>query len=427
MEKSNVIIVGGGLAGLTAACFLAREGRQVILYEKSRVAGGRAITEDRNGYLFNLGPHALYKKGEAARILGELGVCYSGRSPSASGGYTIYQDRLYTLPAGLVSMLMTGMFTLAEKLEAARFLAGLPGLDPRPFMRLTVREWLDRQLHREMVRQFVETFFRVSTYTNDPMVQSAGAAIEQLQLAVSGNVLYLDGGWRTLVDGLQKKAVSAGVRIVTGERVVSVLENGRARGVRLADGVEVQASAVILAVSPGDAAAMLENPAATSWAKKASPIRAACLDLALKRLPQHLTRAAFGVDRPLYFSVHSASARLAPEGGALIHAAKYLERGPVDAQAVEAELEEMLDLVQPGWRAEVVEKRFLPQMTVSQTLVSAEDGGPAGRPGPAVPGVDGLFVAGDWVGPNGLLADASLASAELAAKLASCEELAKAA
>ena len=33
---------------------------------------------------------------------------------------------------------------------------------------------------------------------------------------------------------------------------------------------------------------------------------------------------SLGIDRPLYLSVHSATARLAPEGGALIQVAKYL-------------------------------------------------------------------------------------------------------
>ena len=51
-------------------------------------------------------------------------------------------------------------------------------------------------------------------------------------------------------------------------------------------------------------------------------------------------------------------------------------------------------------------------------MVTAAAGGTAGRPGPAVPGVRGLFVAGDWVGAEGLLADASVASAARAADLA---------
>ncbi|NOT60403.1 MAG: FAD-dependent oxidoreductase, partial [Acidobacteria bacterium] len=57
---SNVIIIGGGLAGLTAAVTLARANRRVTLLEKAAQLGGRAMTSHESGFAFNLGPHALY-------------------------------------------------------------------------------------------------------------------------------------------------------------------------------------------------------------------------------------------------------------------------------------------------------------------------------------------------------------------------------
>jgi hypothetical protein len=70
--------------------------------------------------------------------------------------------------------------------------------------------------------------------------------------------------------------------------------------------------------------------------------------LALSSLPDKDALFALGVDRPLYFLVHSAYANLAPEDGALIHVAKYLgtliEPKPKEDQQ---ELEELLDLMQP--------------------------------------------------------------------------------
>jgi phytoene dehydrogenase-like protein len=143
------------------------------------------------------------------------------------------------------------------------------------------------------------------------------------------------------------------------------------------------------------------------------PVRAACLDVGLSVLPKSRNLFALGVDAPVYLSVHSAVARLAEPGHALIHVAKYL---PVDAasdaKADERELEALLDLVQPGWREVLVERRFLPEMTVSYAATEARTG--AAQPGPAVPGVEGLYVVGDWVGARGMLLDASLASAESA-------------
>jgi len=49
MFHYDVAINGGGLAGLTAANFLAREGKKVVVLEKSRLLGGRAMTNDKNG------------------------------------------------------------------------------------------------------------------------------------------------------------------------------------------------------------------------------------------------------------------------------------------------------------------------------------------------------------------------------------------
>ena len=62
-------------------------------------------------------------------------------------------------------------------------------------------------------------------------------------------------------------------------------------------------------------------------------------------------------------------------------------------------------------------QRFLPQMQVVSGLPSLRQG-LAGRPPVAVRGTPGLFLAGDWVGPEGWLSDGSLASGEQAGRLA---------
>ena len=194
------------------------------------------------------------------------------------------------------------------------------------------------------------------------------------------------------------------------------MEGGAVTGVRLADGSVIRASAVIVAASPRAASALLPGvPALAAIAARLVPVEAACLDVALSSLPRKTGLFALGLDRPLYLSVHSAAARLAPEGGALVHLMKYGPSG--DAAADEAELAALLDEVQPGWQARVVERRFLPAMIASHALVTAESGGLAGRPEATVPGAKGLFLAGDWVGAEGMLAEASLASGKRAAAL----------
>jgi hypothetical protein len=65
--------------------------------------------------------------------------------------------------------------------------------------------------------------------------------------------------------------------------------------------------------------------------------------------------------------------------------------------------------------ADVVHERYLHRCVVAHGAPAASGGGLAGRPPIDALGLPGLFVAGDWVGPTGMLADASAASGEAAA------------
>ncbi len=421
--RADGIVIGGGVAGLAAATFLARSGNTVRLFEQSHALGGRAQTKRQDGFYLNIGPHALYRGGRGIEVLRKLGIEPRGRVPSVSGAFAVKDGVKHTFPAGAVSLLTTSLFGLSAKLEAARLLASIGKIDGNRVMDISVREWLDENISHREVKDFVLAAFRVATYTNAPELMSAGAAIEQLKKAQDKSVLYLDGGWQRLVDGLREAAARAGVIIETGARVEAVTRDaaGAVQGVRLADSRALEASIVVVASSPSAAVSIVEDAAQTSlakWAHEATPVKAACLDLALSRLPKRKATFALGIDRPLYFSVHSAAAQLAPEGCALIQVAKYLSPEHRDsAEEVERELEGLLDLVQPGWREAVVYRRFLPDMIVMNAMPLARGDGTRGRPSPQVSDVRGLFVVGDWVGNEGLLVDASLASATEAAGL----------
>jgi phytoene dehydrogenase-like protein len=410
-----VVIVGGGIAGLVSAALVARAGLPAVVLEKASATGGRAATREKNGFRFNLGPHALYRHGALSDMLRQLGVEVTGAVPGGNGGFAIRGGRRHTLPVGLTSLMTTSVMGLPAKFEFARLQRLIASADASGLQGKTLESWLQSALHHDEVRDLVRMLVRVTTFTNDPQRQSAGAAIDQLRLAFSGNVLYLNGGWQTVVDGLRRVAVASGVRIESGAHAVA-LERRDARSigaVRLADGRHVPASSVIVAATPEDVDAL---SGVTQFAGTLTPVRVATLDLALTSLPQRKRIVAFGADEPTYFSVHSAVARLAPEGGALIHVAKYLGPDEIAGRDVERTLEQLADDMQPGWRNVIAAKYFLPSLTVTNAELVASSGGLAGRPSPRVAAFDNVFVAGDWVGSRGQLSDAAAASAADAAE-----------
>ena len=79
---SQFVEIGGGIAGLAAANALAGTGAKVTILEQARELGGRARTRHDGDCFLNLGPHALYAGGVAARTFVEWDVHFSGGNPS---------------------------------------------------------------------------------------------------------------------------------------------------------------------------------------------------------------------------------------------------------------------------------------------------------------------------------------------------------
>ena len=70
----NTIIVGGGMAGLTSAVYLSREGQKVLLIEKNRECGGLVNSFTRDGFHFDAGVRALINAGIILPMLKDLGI-----------------------------------------------------------------------------------------------------------------------------------------------------------------------------------------------------------------------------------------------------------------------------------------------------------------------------------------------------------------
>ncbi|MBK5255765.1 MAG: FAD-binding protein [Vicinamibacteria bacterium] len=175
-RRADVIVAGGGLAGLTAAAYLAKARRRVIVFEKA-------------GLHFNLGAHALYRAGRGGSVSRELGMSVEGRNTAPGRRLCLARRRSAHAPHRLRVPAHDRAFDRAGE-GRGRPTAGAMGISRREGSPAGVSGRL------------------AATYTDDPERLSAGAALDQIRLGGKG-VLYLNGGWQTLVDQTSTtKAVS---------------------------------------------------------------------------------------------------------------------------------------------------------------------------------------------------------------------------
>jgi len=399
-QDFDVMVVGGGLAGLAAGATAARGGARVIVLSAHQ-PGGRAQTSDRDGFVFNRGVHALFGGGDGKAVLDTLGVRLAGAAPPLDRYRLLADGVQHVLPLDPDGLISTTYLDAADKAQLGDLFGRLPTLEPSDFAGQSVGGWLAELGLRPRIDSLLRALFRLSTYAADLDSLGADAGIAQQQTAARAGVLYLDGGWAQLVDALRSQ-----VEVRSGIAATGITADMFGAEVHTADGV-LRAGSVVLATGTPQAARSL-LPEGVDWGDLGEPVTAACLDVGVGRVPS--PGYVVSVDEPLYGTVQSPPARQAPAGAAVVGIIRYGARGAqIDRPSLEAHL------AQVGVRQEdVVTSRFLARMIVSSTMPRAATGGFDGRPLMTASGLPRVFLAGDWVGPTGLLADAALASGHAA-------------
>lgn len=420
-KKYDVAVIGGGIAGLTAALILAKSRKKVIVLESQDRMGGRAITNNKKGINFNLGSHAFYY-GPAYTIFQELGIDQTifqnvSEFDSHKLIHGIWNEKVYPLPSGIGALLKTSLLSLRDKVKFATVLTKIIKLDADLLPPISLRAWMEENIDSPMVRHLLYVFFRGGTYVLAPDLQLVGPSIKQLQEGLNG-VFYIKRGWDTLIQKLCAEAERLGVTLRTSTKVKSIEHaNGVLQEIQCGNDEKIPVSHAIITTSPKIASQLVplaEKTSLKTWEKQAIPIKAACLDIGLRRLPNPKYQFVYGVDQPILMVNASRVKGLELSEDASVQVfqlIKFLgqESNPEDDRK---DLEKAMDLVQPHWQKEVITKQFLPKMTVVHDFPHLKR---TENPGPAVPEIKGLYIAGDWATHGESLVDGAAASAKRAA------------
>ncbi len=273
----SVLIIGGGLGGLTAAVTAAARGGRVTVIEKEPHAGGFAVAYRRGGHLFDVALHVVPAggPGQSFRWLAdELGLEGIRFIRLATGSRVILGEREFRLPNtadGFFTSLADafpgqtkGLQRLRRELLAAgaayaplfdvrvRTLAALPRFLPRlpTFLRQSYQSaesYLGRFVSDASLAALL---YQPAVFLGQPMAEfPAVNYILMAYLLLTEGMYSIAGGGQTLTEALVRRLEALGGEVRRGTVRAVRVQNGRAVGVTLADGEEVHGDAVVSAIN----------------------------------------------------------------------------------------------------------------------------------------------------------------------------------
>ncbi|SET84658.1 Phytoene dehydrogenase-related protein [Oceanobacillus limi] len=403
-KRWDVVIVGGGLAGLVAANYLGKTNYNILLLEQSTHLGGRAKTNTIQKHYFNMGPHAFYKRGVAKSILHELDVQLIGGSPKP-GGLLYYQDQSYQAPFSLTKIISSRLLNWRERMEWFRIIVKLLTVKIDSIGDISFEEWVSSTSSSRKMKDLLFTLCRLATYCHNPEMTSAKVIVHHLKLALGG-VIYLNYGWQSIVDQLYTQAVNHDVQFKLQSSVKQIVLDNKPIKILLNEDV-IHTNYIIFTGNPYHLRQLIpsKNSLLEHFLDSSVPIQAATMDIALQKLPRPNHSFALSLDQPYYYSLHSKFATLSTEEKShILHVLKYdktIEK--IDHREIQYELENFLERNQPGWRQHVINQRFLPKITVNQRIPRHDDHLLLNHMKSKK-----LYMAGDWASQTSMLSEAAI-------------------
>jgi oxygen-dependent protoporphyrinogen oxidase len=304
-------VIGGGIAGLTAAYELVKKGETPILIEPGPI-GGMIRSEVRGGFTLEQGPNVVVERPDMKALISELGLEGAVRYPSVNpyGQFVWCRNHAMKVPAGLWEFVTTPLIPLKTKLLLPIRLC-TPGLLLPRRDDLTILEFFTPLLGERTVRDILDPVLK-GIYGGDVEQLSArsifpglwASACEGMSLigymrrrpkGGKPSIMVIEGGIQRVVDTLWKRLESSVER--SSARVESI-ERRNPSGFRLvcSDGSRLDVDNVIITPAGARLASMVEA-LDVDLAAKLQGVQYASLSVVHLAVPKEekLIKDAFGV------------------------------------------------------------------------------------------------------------------------------------
>ena len=263
--KYNTIIIGGGLAGLSAGATLSKFGKKVLLLEQHHKPGGCATTFKRGDFIVEVGLHemsGLTKNGPLSQIFKMLNVYDSVSFQKVPEFYgVVSEDEDFVFPHSYkaatnalvdkypedekgikrLMKLMAGIRREAVKLPRSPLKRKLiyplmPLLYPNlvEATRYTVGDWLDKHFKNEKAK--LDIAAHIAYWSDDPYTLSMFYFGMPFSGFIEAGGHFIKGGSQKLSDHLADYIEEHGGTVLLGKTVEKIeTQNGKATGVTFRD------------------------------------------------------------------------------------------------------------------------------------------------------------------------------------------------
>jgi prolycopene isomerase len=277
-RRFDAVVVGAGVAGLTAACFLARAGRRVALLESGDSVGGFCRSVRVGGLAWDLSLYSLRGCGVGGpftALLDELGIAERLALRHAATSYLVkLGGHEFPITTAREQMLEAadrltpgGADRLGPFLE--RILACSPARDYGELSRLTFAAAAEDSGISGPLLLALAAPIMISLGL-PPARASAYFAFLKYRLILTGGVSHPEGGGERLVRALEELFLSSGGSLVLGARVEAVsVEPGGAHRV-VAGSRSFLSDSLVLAVDATTALSWLASETPERWRTKAA-------------------------------------------------------------------------------------------------------------------------------------------------------------